>query len=318
MYSLEAWVGFNLLPLLPDKDEHKFSSYLLLKCTMAGVHKSSSWTQSGAFAGVVSAEPCHLVLETSPPDYVKKISRYLESSVGRDEVSNEIAGADRWGCEPLTCPNDDTAPWEVLQFDLCTCVCSDSGDSLFLTQKQVPEAVRSGKREHLSLRSKPVSPRDLEGSDAGSLSSDSHEEPKTAKDERYKKQPSISSLPKFSLPFLSGRKLKGKARDTRLSNMQNKTLHVRISSASVQTFCRLLLYNFDKCYVSIFFFFLSTEFCDGRLLQMSHRGLWTRTWCAVVFTDSGRGGARHILVVWVSLFFGLRVGTTAANVTLPR
>lgn len=88
-------MGFNGLPLLPDKDDHKFRSYLLLKCIMAGVHKSSSWTPSGAFTGVVSAEPCHLVLETSPPDYVKKISRYLESSVGRDEVSNEIAGADR-------------------------------------------------------------------------------------------------------------------------------------------------------------------------------------------------------------------------------
>lgn len=185
----------------------------------------------------------------------------------------------------------------MLQFDLCTCVCSDSGDSLFLTQEQVPEAVRSGRREHLSLRSKPVSPRDLDGSDADSLSSDSHEEPKTPKDERYKKQPSISSLPKFSLPFLSGRKLKGKARGTRLSSVQNKTLHVRISSASVQTFCRLLLYNFNKCYVSIYLFFPSTEFCDGRLLQKSHTGLRTRTGCAVIFTDSGRGGAGHIPVV---------------------
>lgn len=117
---------------------------------------------------------------------------------------------------------------KCVQFDLCACVCSDSGDSLFLTQKQVPEAVRSGRRERLSLRSKPVSPRDLEGSDAGSLSSDSHEEPKTAKDERNKKQTPISSLPKFSFPFLSGRKLKGKARSTGLFNVQNKALHVRI------------------------------------------------------------------------------------------
>lgn len=29
----------------------------------------------------MAAESCHFVLDTSPPDYVEKISRYLETSV---------------------------------------------------------------------------------------------------------------------------------------------------------------------------------------------------------------------------------------------
>ncbi|XP_073336244.1 uncharacterized protein [Pagrus major] len=178
---------------------------------MVEVHKSSSWTGFDDIAGV---ESCHIVLETSPPDYVKKISRYLDSSVGRDEVSNEAAGAD-----------------------------SDSGDSLFLTQKQVPEAVRSGRRKHHSERSKPISPRDIEGSDGGTLSSDSHEESKTAKDERLdKKKFSVTSLPKFSFPFLSGRK--GKARSTQLSNLQNKTLH----NSAMGGFFKCLIEDYEGGY----------------------------------------------------------------------
>lgn len=55
----------------------------MLSYTMTGVHNSVNWTQSDAIAEVVSADACHIVLETSPPDYVEKISRYLECSVGQ-------------------------------------------------------------------------------------------------------------------------------------------------------------------------------------------------------------------------------------------
>lgn len=47
-------------------------------------------SQSDALADVISAESCHIVLESSPPDYVKKISRYLDSSQKKqDNAGNE-------------------------------------------------------------------------------------------------------------------------------------------------------------------------------------------------------------------------------------
>lgn len=67
---------------------------------MTGVRNSLAFTQSDALADVVSGQSCHIVLETSPPDYVEKISRYLESNEGhsrQNEVTlfEEAADADR-------------------------------------------------------------------------------------------------------------------------------------------------------------------------------------------------------------------------------
>lgn len=65
---------------------------------MAGVHTSLALTQSDAIAEVISAESCHLVQETLPPEYVEKLSRYFGSSADQstlDKVSHEPAEADR-------------------------------------------------------------------------------------------------------------------------------------------------------------------------------------------------------------------------------
>ncbi|XP_035522085.1 phoenix [Morone saxatilis] len=156
---------------------------------MADVRNSLSWTQSDALAEVVSAESCHIALEPSPPDYVEKISRYLESSVGQgeqDKVCHEPAEAE-----------------------------SDSGDSLFITQKPVPEAVRSARRGRYSLRKHPIFLS--EESDGDSLSSNG--ESRTAK--RRKRQKCI--LPKYSFPFLSEKKWKPTS--TLLPTRQNTSLH---------------------------------------------------------------------------------------------
>ncbi|XP_040907517.1 phoenix [Toxotes jaculatrix] len=160
---------------------------------MTGVRKSQKRTNSDATAEALSAQSCYTVLETSPPDYVEKISRYLESSVGQsrhDKESNDPAEAE-----------------------------SDSGDSLFITQKPVPEAVRSGRRRHCSQRSDPSSTRYLEEGEDDSSSSSSHEESKTDKRSRTQKV----KLPKYSFPFLTDRKWKSKS--TLLSVPQNTALH---------------------------------------------------------------------------------------------
>ncbi|XP_051255948.1 phoenix [Dicentrarchus labrax] len=156
---------------------------------MADVHSSLSWTQSDALAEVVSAESCHIVLEPSPPDYVEKISRYLESSVGQgeqDKVCHEPAEAE-----------------------------SDSGDSLFITQKPVPEAVRSASPGRYNLRKHPIFLSEESDGD----SSSSHGESRTAK--RSKRQKCI--LPKYSFPFLSEKKWKPTS--TLLPARQNTSLH---------------------------------------------------------------------------------------------
>ncbi|XP_071316753.1 caldesmon-like [Trachinotus anak] len=160
---------------------------------MTAVRKSLRLTQSDLLVEALSKESCHIVLETSPPDYVQKISRYLESTEGhnrQDDVVNDPAGAE-----------------------------SDSGDSLFITQKPVPEAVRSRRRHRYSLRSDPTSPKDLEESEDDSLSSASPEESKTCKRRGRKKY----RLPKFSFPFLKERK--SKPRSTLSSVEQNTSLH---------------------------------------------------------------------------------------------
>ncbi|KAM6911101.1 uncharacterized protein PEZ65_015403 [Lycodopsis pacificus] len=94
----------------------------------------------------------------------------------------------------------------------------DSGDSLFITQNTLtlPEAGRSGRRPHYSRRSKPVSPREQEGSEDSSSSASCDEELKTHKCTRRKKY----SLPNYSFPFLQERKgHSGPLID------QNKSLH---------------------------------------------------------------------------------------------
>lgn len=159
---------------------------------MTGVRKSFHWTQSESFAEAVSTESCHIVLETSPPDYVQKISRYLESSAGQTRQQTVLI---------------DAAEEE-----------SDSGDSLFITQK-LPEPVRTQRRRRRSLRSTPTSPRDLEESDDATSSSASHEESKTDKKRARKR----FRLPKYAFPFLKG--TKRKPRSTLLSVRQNTSLH---------------------------------------------------------------------------------------------
>ncbi|XP_018547750.1 phoenix [Lates calcarifer] len=160
---------------------------------MTGERNSLNWTQSNAIVEALSAESCHIVLETSPPDYVEKISRYLKSSVrqsSQDKIYNEPAEAE-----------------------------SDSGDSLFITQKAVPEAVRSGRRHRYSLRSNLTSPGDVQESEDDTSSSSSHRESKTGKTRKRKK----TNLPKYSFPFLT--EGKRKPRSTLLSVRQNAALH---------------------------------------------------------------------------------------------
>ncbi|XP_033955839.1 transcriptional regulator ATRX homolog [Pseudochaenichthys georgianus] len=129
---------------------------------------------------------------TNPPGYVEKASRYVKSSMGQgrdDEVPEGPAGAD-----------------------------SDSGDSLFITQKPVPEALRTGVRTRYSQWAKPLSPRDLhesEESEENKESSDSNDgESQSGKVQRSKK----NVLPKFSFPFLKEKK-------PELLPVHNKRLH---------------------------------------------------------------------------------------------
>uniref|UniRef100_A0A1A8QAZ6 Retinitis pigmentosa GTPase regulator a n=1 Tax=Nothobranchius pienaari TaxID=704102 RepID=A0A1A8QAZ6_9TELE len=77
---------------------------------------------------------------------------------------------------------------------------SDSGDSLFITQKDVPEAVRSGRRRHTNLRS---DSKLQQYEDFAELvpdsSSSSDEEPKTAR----KGNNNCYKVPKFKFSFLN-------------------------------------------------------------------------------------------------------------------
>ncbi|XP_076605758.1 uncharacterized protein LOC143332318 [Chaetodon auriga] len=160
---------------------------------MTGGHDSLTWTQPDVMVETPLKTPRHVVLEMSSPDYVEKISRFFESSAGQskqDTVSNEAAGAE-----------------------------SDSGDSLFITQKPVPEAARSRRRRQHHPRSEPTSPRDFQESESDTSSSASHEESKTAQERRRAKY----RLPKYNFPFLTGRKRKPQS--TLLPVKQNTSLH---------------------------------------------------------------------------------------------
>ncbi|CAK6973745.1 phoenix [Scomber scombrus] len=153
---------------------------------MNQVHHRKHWSRSAAqISAALSADSCHLVLETAPPDYVEKISRYLESSVGHSK------------CDPESTD-------------------SDSGNSLFITQKDVPEAVRSQRRRHSTQRSEdPTSHTELEDSEDSSSASCRED----GKKRRRKKQ----KLPIYSFPFLTERK--GKDRSAELSVQDNIKIH---------------------------------------------------------------------------------------------
>lgn len=64
---------------------------------MEAVHNSLT-SQSDSITDVLSADSFHNVLETSPPDHMKKIPRHDETSVGQDkqdDLSNEPAEDER-------------------------------------------------------------------------------------------------------------------------------------------------------------------------------------------------------------------------------
>nr|XP_029137000.1 biorientation of chromosomes in cell division protein 1-like 1 [Labrus bergylta] len=130
-------------------------------------------------------ESCNLLLQISPPQYVEKVSRYLASSNGQNEVS----------CNP-------------------TEEYSDSGDSLFITQKPAPLPVRSSTTRY-NRGSYPTPPTDLAESEDDLRSSASHGVSKT--DKRKKK------LPAYSFPFLAERKSKRRSKHSQ--SLHNKILH---------------------------------------------------------------------------------------------
>ncbi|XP_034461922.1 phoenix [Hippoglossus hippoglossus] len=156
---------------------------------MKRVRKILEFTQSAGFVEAPSPESCHLALETSPPDYVKEISRYLAGQ--NTQVSNDPAEEE-----------------------------SDSGDSLFITQKPAPEAERSRRRKRSnSLRSQPASIRQLEEEDSSSSSS-SEGESKTGKGKSGTRRKRVT-LPQYSFPFLSEKR----PSSALLSARHNTALH---------------------------------------------------------------------------------------------
>lgn len=105
--------------------------------------------------------------------------------------------------------------------DSYMCLYSDSGDSLFLTQKTGLEPVRTNKRRHCRSRS-PTSARDLEESKEDTSSSYQGES-RTGQRKTGKK----FRLPRHSFSFLTEKKWKPKS--TGLPTLENKKLHVRIT-----------------------------------------------------------------------------------------
>lgn len=99
------------------------------------------------------------------------------------------------------------------------CPCSDSGDSVFITQRAVPEAVRSGRRRSPHQRSYRTSHSFLTEDDT--LSSDSNIESKP-KIRRLKKK-----LPKYSFDFVCGQKWKPKS--SLIAHDHNERLHVKMN-----------------------------------------------------------------------------------------
>lgn len=104
-------------------------------------------------------------------------------------------------------------------FQSASVPCSDSGDSVFITQRAIPQAVRSGRRPSPHQRSCRSSLGFLRESDASSSDSSKESETKT---KRVKKE-----LPKYKFPFLCGQKWK--PRDSLIAGDQNESLHVKMS-----------------------------------------------------------------------------------------
>lgn len=96
-------------------------------------------------------------------------------------------------------------------------LCSDSGDSLFITQKPVPEAVRP-KRRRSTHPTHFIHRGDLTDQDDASSSS-SDWESRTGKKKKV-----VYRLPKFIFPFLQEGKSSQKKH---VSTHRNKKLHVR-------------------------------------------------------------------------------------------
>lgn len=111
-------------------------------------------------------------------------------------------------------------PFRTLK--MCLCVCSDSGDSLFITQKEIPSPVRSARRHRHGKRSAATSSRCLEESEVESSSSSSQEESTTHKKTTRKK----NSLPIFTFSVLGDNKSDGL-----LPSQKNRILHVRRNTA---------------------------------------------------------------------------------------
>lgn len=61
--------------------------------TMAKVRRSNEWTESDAVAEVATADPSDFVLETFLPEYVDRISRFIESSSVLCSSQNREDGA---------------------------------------------------------------------------------------------------------------------------------------------------------------------------------------------------------------------------------
>ncbi|XP_058484368.1 ABC transporter F family member 4-like [Solea solea] len=155
---------------------------------MATARTSLNCTQSNGIAEVSSAKSPHVVSENVTMEY---ISQYRESS-GRPSKQDEVS--------------DNKSPADAG---------IDSGDDLFITQKPVPEPVRSRRQRSCNLRS----PRDGEEDESDSSSSSSR---------TYKKRSKIKrvTLPKYSFPFLPQRKRSKNPQFTRqLTTRQNITLH---------------------------------------------------------------------------------------------
>ena len=98
------------------------------------------------------------------------------------------------------------------------CVCSDSGDSLFITQKKIPSPVRSAWRRRHGGSSDLTFSRCLEESEAESSSSSSQEESRSYRTTSRKK----CSLPIYTFSVLADDKCDGL-----LPSQKNRILHVR-------------------------------------------------------------------------------------------
>ncbi|XP_062261409.1 phoenix [Platichthys flesus] len=153
---------------------------------MKGVRKTLEFSQSVGLVEAPSPESGHLAVETSPPDYVNEISRYLAVQSTQDQVSEAE---------------------------------SDSGDSLFITQKPASEAESAISKRPNSPRSVPASIRQLEEEDSSSSSSSSDGKSKTVNRKRGTRRKTIK-LPQYIFPFLSEKRHRAL-----LSVQHNTALH---------------------------------------------------------------------------------------------